>query len=262
MSQQFLSTPGGNIYPDPDSGYDQSEAFRRVAFNRDAKDQAIETAISTISETVDEKADKGDLSGPIPQLSSTDLNQHFSSGRWLASSASGVTNFPPQLAGGWGVLTVWVISGAWTIQEWMTRSGRKFGRSSTGTEWTDWEEWSPEALMPYDPHLRDVDLDTVYETTSGWAAASNGVTNFPPQLSGFQGYFESIEVNGHSTHQWWRTSLGVIWHRKSVTGGAWGPWTLAHDPSMSEVRIFVTQADALHWEENNPGATALYLGEG
>lgn len=41
MAQQFISTPGGNIYPDKDSSYNQAEAFRRVALNRDAQDTTV-----------------------------------------------------------------------------------------------------------------------------------------------------------------------------------------------------------------------------
>lgn len=49
-AQAFLTTTGGNIYPDPATEYDQSEAFRKVALNRDVKDG--ETAQSAVSEVL------------------------------------------------------------------------------------------------------------------------------------------------------------------------------------------------------------------
>lgn len=47
MAQQFLTTPGGNIYPDPDTDYDQSEAWRRTALARDSRDAQIQAEVTT-----------------------------------------------------------------------------------------------------------------------------------------------------------------------------------------------------------------------
>lgn len=52
MDQRFLSTPEGNLYPDPDSGYDQSQAFRTVAYSRDVKDRNTDQAHSIFSESI------------------------------------------------------------------------------------------------------------------------------------------------------------------------------------------------------------------
>lgn len=41
MAQQFIATPGGNIYPDKNTDYNQAESFRRVALNRDGKDSDL-----------------------------------------------------------------------------------------------------------------------------------------------------------------------------------------------------------------------------
>lgn len=48
-AQAFLTTTGGNIYPDPATEYDQSEAFRKVALNRDVKDsETVQDAVSKV----------------------------------------------------------------------------------------------------------------------------------------------------------------------------------------------------------------------
>lgn len=51
MAQRFIPTPGGNIYPDQDTDYDQSEAFRKVALNRDVVDSAIDVQVKTATAT-------------------------------------------------------------------------------------------------------------------------------------------------------------------------------------------------------------------
>lgn len=58
MAQEFIPTPGGNLYPDPETSYNQSEAFRRVAFARDQKDRQIAGAIDDAKKTVVDAADQ------------------------------------------------------------------------------------------------------------------------------------------------------------------------------------------------------------
>lgn len=49
MAQQFIPTPGGNIYPNEDTDYDQSESFRKVALNRDVVDSGLVTKATALA---------------------------------------------------------------------------------------------------------------------------------------------------------------------------------------------------------------------
>jgi hypothetical protein len=54
LAQAFLPTPGGNIYPDPNTDYDQSEAFRKTALSRDVIDSELvskATALASVDAT-------------------------------------------------------------------------------------------------------------------------------------------------------------------------------------------------------------------
>ena len=189
-----------------------------------------------------------------------DLDVGSKSGLYRLAAADDHPNIPPALANVDAGLRVSAtgFSGEQELFSYASRVSYKRVMTNAWSSprgWSSWERTDPHAQAS----IRDVDLDGFFTPGDYSVSATNGVTNFPPQVSGTTSRLEVRRITSARTEQTWITGAGIRIRRRS-SGSSWEPWIMLEDPRLSEVKIFATQADALAWEEANPGSTALYVG--
>lgn len=210
-------SPSGIVIPEQKEAISAAGVaeMRTVGATANSAYATLGAEIAGVETALDGKADKGDISGPIPNLTSGDLNGWTASGRWRANPSS-VTGAPADTTL-LGTFSHENLTSARATQSWVSTDGAWHREKSFGT-WSEWSSTNPRdgVVAPDGADWRDYMTPGLYR-----GLASRTYVSAPFAAESYS--VETFRMGLSWTAQQATNQYGVVRFRLH-TGSAWRAW--------------------------------------